>query len=327
MLILEQTVEIKILYKQGKSIRKIAKETGYSRNTIKKYLLREESPKYKRRAKIPSKLDNYKSYLENRVNGAKPHVIPATVLFREIQQKGYQGKLTILREFLLNLKADNPEKIVRYETKPGEQMQVDWWEVRKGKNPLYGFVAILGFSRKAFIEFTTCMNEVALLRSHQNAFEHFGGVPEKILYDNMKTVVIQRNKYGKGDHGYQKTFLDFAKHYGFIPKLCRPKRPQTKGKVERAIQYIQKSFYYPLITLNPEINIHDLNYEAKIWLKEVADRRKIRELNATVEGRYLQEAGSLRPIMPNYPIAPPQEGFIEVKQHSLSIYEEAAGCL
>lgn len=327
MLILEQAVEIKILHKQGKSIRQIAKETGYSRNTVKKYLLCDEGPKYKRRAKMPSKLDNYKSYLEDRVNGAKPHVLPAIVLLREIQQQGYQGKITILREFLRDLQTPEPEKIIRYETDPGEQMQVDWWEVRKGKNPLYGFAAILGFSRKTFIEFTTCMDEMALLRSHQNAFEHFGGVPEKVLYDNMKTVVIQRNKYGKGEHGYQKTFLDFAKHYGFTPKLCRPKRPQTKGKVERVIQYIQKSFYYPLITLKPEINIHDLNYEAKTWLKEIADKRRIRELGTTVEERYLQEAGVLQPIAPNYPVSPPQKGVIEVQQHSLSIYEEAAGCL
>ncbi|MCB1084889.1 MAG: transposase, partial [Chlamydiia bacterium] len=92
----------------------------------------------------------------------------------------------------------------------------------KDKTPLYGFVAILGYSRKAYLEFTSSMNETTLLSCHKNAFEYFGGVPEKSLYDNMKTVVIKRDKYGKGNHGYQKTFLDFAKHYGFNPKLCRP---------------------------------------------------------------------------------------------------------
>ena len=327
MLILEQTVEIKILHKQGKSIRQIAKETGHSRNTVKKYLLNDEHPKYKIRAKMPSKLDDYKNYVEERINSARPYVIPVTVLLREIQKKGYQGKITILRDFVRELRTPEPEKVLRYETEPGEQMQVDWWEVRKGKNPLYGFVATLGFSRKTFIEFTNRMDEMTLLRCHKNAFDYFGGVPEKILYDNMKTVVIQRNKYGKGEHGYQKTFLDFAKHYGFIPKLCRPKRPQTKGKVERVIQYIQKSFYFPLITLKPEMSIEDLNYEARSWLKQVADERTIRELGVTVEKRYLEEVMFLKPIAPSYRTSQPQQVIIDVQQHSLSIYEEAVGGL
>ena len=327
MLILEQTVEIKILHKQGKSIRQIAKETGHSRNTVKKYLLNDEHPKYKIRAKMPSKLDDYKNYVEERINSARPHVIPVTVLLREIQKKGYQGKITILRDFVRELRTPEPEKVLRYETEPGEQMQVDWWEVRKGKNPLYGFVATLGFSRKTFIEFTNSMDEMTLLRCHKNAFDYFGGVPEKILYDNMKTVVIQRNKYGKGEHGYQKTFLDFAKHYGFIPKLCRPKRPQTKGKVERVIQYIQNSFYFPLITLGPEMSIEDLNYEARTWLKQVADKRTIRELGFTVEKRYLEEVMFLKPIAPSYRTSQPQQVIIDVQQHSLSIYEEAVGGL
>ena len=327
MLILEQTVEIKILHKQGKSIRQIAKETGHSRNTVKKYLLNDEHPKYKIRAKMPSKLDDYKNYVEERINSARPYVIPVTVLLREIQKKGYQGKITILRDFVRELRTPEPEKVLRYETEPGEQMQVDWWEVRKGKNPLYGFVATLGFSRKTFIEFTNSMDEMTLLRCHKNAFDYFGGVPEKILYDNMKTVVIQRNKYGKGEHGYQKTFLDFAKHYGFIPKLCRPKRPQTKGKVERVIQYIQNSFYFPLITLGPEMSIEDLNYEARTWLKQVADKRTIRELGFTVEKRYLEEVMFLKPIAPSYRTSQPQQVIIDVQQHSLSIYEEAVGGL
>ena len=327
MLILEQTVEIKILHKQGKSIRQIAKETGHSRNTVKKYLLNDEHPKYKIRAKMPSKLDDYKNYVEERINSARPYVIPVTVLLREIQKKGYQGKITILRDFVRELRTPEPEKVLRYETEPGEQMQVDWWEVRKGKNPLYGFVATLGFSRKTFIEFTNSMDEMTLLRCHKNAFDYFGGVPEKILYDNMKTVVIQRNKYGKGEHGYQKTFLDFAKHYGFIPKLCRPKRPQTKGKVERVIQYIQNSFYFPLITLGPEMSIEDLNYEARTWLKHVADKRTIRELGFTVEKRYLEEVMFLKPIAPSYRTSQPQQVIIDVQQHSLSIYEEAVGGL
>jgi transposase len=324
MLIMEQAVEIKILYKQGKSIRQIARETGLSKNTVKKYLRRNDPPKYKKRIEKPSKLEDYKQYLEERVNSASPHILPATVLLKEIQEQGYQGQITILRAFLRKIRTPEPEKIIRYETDPGEQMQVDWWEIRKGKDPLYGFVAVLGYSRKAYLEFTCSMNETTLLNCHQNAFEYFGGVPEKVLYDNMKTVVIKRDKYGKGSHGYQKTFLDFAKHYGFNPKLCRPRRPQTKGKVERSIQYIQKSFYYPLVTLKEEIDRESLNYEALKWLKETANTRLLRERKGTVEELYLQEAAQLKPIPPKYPLSVPKQDLPQVEQHPLSTYEKAA---
>ena len=322
---MEQAMEIKILHKQGKSIRQIARDMCLSKNTVKKYLSKESAPKYKARIALPSKLDKYKEYLKKRIDGAKPHVIPATVLLKEIQEQGYEGKLTILRYFIRKYQNGEPARMIRYETDPGEQMQVDWWEARGGKEPIYGFVAVLGFSRKAYLEFTTDMRENTLLICHQNAFSYFGGVPEKILYDNMKTVVIKRDKYGKGEHGYQKTFLDFAKHYGFKPKLCRPKRPQTKGKVERSIQYIQKSFYYPLITLKPSIDRSSLNYEAIKWLKETANIRFLKERKMRVDELYAQEAEKLRVIPPNYRLSIPAKDVPKVEQHTLAIYEKVAG--
>ena len=138
----------------------------------------------------------------------------------------------------------------------------------------------------------------------------------------MKTVVIKRDKYGKGNHGYQKSFLDFAKHYRFSPRLCRPKRPQTKGKVERSIQYIQNSFYYPLVTLKPKIDRNSLNYEALKWLKETANTRFLRERKATVEELYLQEAAKLQLLPPEYRLTIPQKSLPQIEQHPLSIYEK-----
>ena len=326
MLTLEDTVEIKVLHKQGKSIRQIARETGYSRNTVRSYLRTDKPPEYKKRASRPSKLDKHKQYLKERTLNARPHKLPATVLMREIREQGYQGELTILRDFLREIQATLPEEVVRYETKPGEQLQIDWWEVRKGKHPLYCFTAVLGYSRKLYIEFTESMDELSLLSCHKNAFDYLGGVPRKVLYDNMKTVVIKRNKYGHEQHGYQKTFADFAKHYGFAPRLCRPGRPQTKGKVERHIRYVQGSFYYPLITLKPKSDLDELNYEAKKWLREVGNKRYLREKGKRVDELYLREAAHLQVIAPAYSIAVPTANIAEVKQHALSTYETAAGC-
>ena len=324
MLTMEDTVEIKVLHKQGKSIRAIARETGFSRNTVRTYLRTEKEPEYKRRAPRPSKLDDYKQYIKERIESARPHAISAVVLLREIRDQGYQGQLTILRQFLRKMQHTEPEEIKRYETEPGEQMQVDWWVARSGKKPLYCFAAVLGYSRKLYVEFVETMEEEQLLNCHQNAFEYFGGVPEKGLYDNMKTVVIKRDKYGKGAHGYQKTFADFAKHYGFIPKLCRPYRPQTKGKVERHIQYVQRNFYYPLIT-QKEVDLIEINYEAKKWLRDIANKRYLRARGKKVDELYLQEAAKLKPIAPNYLSAKPTPRDIEVKQHSLMDYERLEG--
>ena len=134
------------------------------------------------------------------------------------------------------------EPTVRFETAPGEQMQVDWAVIRRGENRLSVFVATLGWSRATYVEFVTDERVETLIEAHENAFFAFGGVPREVLYDNMRTVVTDRDRYGPGLHRYNRTFLDLAHHCGFLPRLCRPYRAQTKGKVERFIGYLRKSF-------------------------------------------------------------------------------------
>lgn len=326
MITLEDAVEIRILKKQGKSIRKIVEETGKARNTVRKYLKNDSVPYYKKRAIKDSKLDAYKPYLIKRVDEAKPHRIPAPVLMREIKEQGYKGQITILRMFLQNLQPKEKKIVQRYETMPGEQMQIDWTIIRRGKNPLIAFIAILGYSRKAYAEFTRSEDAFTLLHCHQNAFEFFGGVPEKGLYDNMKTVVTQRDKYGKGKHGFQSAFLDFSKHYGFCPKLCRPYRPQTKGKIERFGGYLKRSFYYPLETREKkELKLDDLNYEVKKWLIEVADLRFHRERKTTPQELFAIEKEYLQSLPPTYCGMRQQTHTESFDQHPLDLYEKIGG--
>ncbi len=127
MITQEHFMEIQILQKQGKGIRQIAKELGLSRNTVKKYLNSKKPPKYQSKQKLPSKLDPYKVYLDKRIKDAKPHLIPATVLYLEIKQLGYRGKVTILRDWIRKEKMQviQQEKVIRFETPPGHQAQVD----------------------------------------------------------------------------------------------------------------------------------------------------------------------------------------------------------
>ena len=146
---LEMVVEVRVLARQGKSIKEIARETGLSRNTIRKYLRSEALPVYGPRAPRPTKLDPYKGYLRERVGAAKPDWIPATVLIREIQAQGYPGGISQLKAFLRELKPQPvAEPLVRFETEPGKQMQVDFVVIRRGRDRLSAFVATLGYSRQ-----------------------------------------------------------------------------------------------------------------------------------------------------------------------------------
>ncbi len=133
---------------------------------------------------------------------------------------------------------------------------------------------------------------------HRLAFEYFQGVPEQIWYDNMKTVVIERDAYCEGKHRFHKGFNQFAKDSGFIPKLCRPYRTQTKGKVERMVRYVRGNFYQPLSTklkaAGLSLDCETANIKVIDWLNEVANVRihdtiKQKPMDRLVEERsYLQ---------------------------------------
>ena len=225
-------MEIEVLRKHGFSLRRIAAEVGCAVNTVRSHLASGIKPKYERQKQRLAKVTPYETYLRERQAAAQPLWIPATVLHREISAQGYQGGMSQLRRFLRGVRPTLPvDPVVRFETAPGEQMQVDWVEFRKGSDPLYAFCATLGYSRASYVEFVTDMKVGTLIDCHQKAFIALGGVSRRILYDNMKTVVIERDVDGPGEHRYHAGFLDYAKHCGFIIKLCRPYRARTKGKV------------------------------------------------------------------------------------------------
>lgn len=280
MLTQERYMEITILHRQGYGTRRIARELGISRNTVRESLRHDDRlPRsYHRTTVRVAKLAAYQAYLEERVKQAQPHRLPATVLLEEIRQQGYTGGVTMLRAFLQGLYPALPvEPVVRFETEAGLQMQVDWTVLQSKPVRLSAFVATLGYSRASYVEFVSDERLETLLACHVAAFGWFGGVPKKVLYDNMKTVVLARDAYGEGEHQYQPGFLDFAKHYGFLPKLCRPYRAQTKGKVERFNHYLKHSFYFPLVTRLAQqgvaVDVGLLNAEVRRWLQDVADQR------------------------------------------------------
>lgn len=250
------------------NISEISRRSGYDRRTVKKYLEPNSIPKPIQRKKRRSKLDPYKDHIHRRLDEYPK--ISAKRLLREIRAEGYEGGYTILKDYLTSVRpVKQPLAVYRYETKPGHQAQVDWGECGEafldGKNrKLYCFSMILGYSRMRYAEFTLSQDVHTLIRCHINAFQYFGGVPEEILYDNMKTVIIRKSSQSK-ESRWNQIFSDFSRHYGFISRTCKPYTPKTKGKIENTIGYIKRDFFEG----TPFISFNDINIKLLQWLKRV----------------------------------------------------------
>ncbi|EFI2774652.1 IS21 family transposase [Escherichia coli] len=166
---------------------------------------------------------------------------------------------------------------------------------------LHGITLLL-YSRMLYIEFTDNMRYDTLETCHRNAFRFFGGVPREVLYDNMKTVVLQRDAYQTGQHRFHPSLWQFGKEMGFSPRLCRPFRAQTKGKVERMVQYTRNSFYIPLMTrLRPmgiTVDVETANRHGLRWLHDVANQRKHETIQARPCDRWLEEQQSMLALPP-----------------------------
>ena len=156
-------------------------------------------------------------------------------------------------------------------------MQADWATVGRGADRLSVFIATLGWSRMAYVKFYDDERVEMLIRCHENAFVAFGGVTREVLFDNMKTVVLERNTDGQGVHRCHAGFLDYAKHAGFLPRLCQPYRVCTKGKVERFVGYLKGCFWVPFVASMRQLGLapdkHAANAAVSRWLREVANAR------------------------------------------------------
>jgi transposase len=150
----EAALAIRVLHRHAKSIREIAREMGVSRNTVRRYLRDDEAERYRPRPLRLTKLDPFRGYVIERLRAAAPERIPASVLLMELRERGYAGGYTILKVFVASLKPpEAAEPVIRFETAPGEQMQVDGAVIRRGENRLSVFVATLGWSRATYVEF------------------------------------------------------------------------------------------------------------------------------------------------------------------------------
>jgi transposase len=335
MLTQEQAVEIRVLARRGVGLREIARQMGCSRNTVRRYLRDTGAAWYKQRTARGTKLDPFKEYLKRRVEAARPDWIPATVLLQEIRELGYSGGISQVKVHLATLKpASAPEPVRRFETEPGQQMQADFTIVRRGSDPLLALVATMGYSRAAFVQFSKQEDASALVDALRAAFDYFGGVPEHVLFDNAKTVVLQRDAHGPGLHRWNPELMKLADECGFAPRLCRPYRAKTKGKVERFNRYLKGSFLVPLAARlkadGLRLDVATANMAVLRWLKDVANVRVHATTGAIPAVRLAEEQQVM--LAPPRLIAPPVVAVrravpVESLQHPLSVYDELLAVL
>jgi transposase len=198
--------------------------------------------------------------------------LPASRLHAMVAERGYTGSASHFRRVVTRLRPRKPaEAFQRLRTLPGEEAQVDWGHfgtrvVGGAVRPVSAFVMVLSWSRMPFVRFFYDQRMGSFLQGHAEAFDAFGGVPRVVLYDNLKSVVLER----RGDAiRFHPTALDFAAHHRFEPRPVAVRRGNEKGRVERTIGYLRTSFWPGRAWRD----LDDLNAQARTWCVEVAGRR------------------------------------------------------
>lgn len=266
----KEWIMLKALLEEGVPQTRIADQLGIDGKTVARHAEDTELPPPTRTPRA-SILDPFKPHIQQRL--AK-YDLTAMKLFAEIGAGGYAGSYPLVQRYVRQIR---PPKVqpafVRFETAPGQQAQMDWSPFGRinhlgQSRQLSCFALVLGYSRVLYGEFTVSEDWPTLVRCHLNAFRYVGGIPREILYDQMKTVVLEWHR----EHTeWNPQFADFAKTFGFERRLCRPHRAQTKGKIERPFGYIQESFFAGLDLA--QLTLDDLNAQFRQWLDHTANTR------------------------------------------------------
>jgi transposase len=283
---------VKALYRRGVFLKDIAEELGVHPKTVSRALKSQSRPPQERK-RLESKLDAYRAKIDRLVSEG---VWNAKVILREIQADGYSGGYTILRQYLQPKREQRPARAtVRFETRPGEQLQSDWGEVGVEiggqATKVHFIVNELGYSRRFHFWCADCEDAEHTYEGLIRSFEYFGGVTEEVLVDNQKSAVLEHPRQGKPY--FNQRFVDLAGHYGFAPHACKPYRARTKGKDERMVGYVKGNFFVRYRSFESFVHLNQLGER---WLAEEADQRLQGTVKEVVAERFAREQPALKPL-------------------------------
>lgn len=285
----------RLVLREGWKIETTARRFGVHHSVVRR-AIRDPQPNTERRPAPASELDPFKEYLVQRL--AEHPDLTSVRLFMELQLKGFKGGLAQLRRYVAKIRAPRARKAyLRIETEPAEQAQVDWgsfghFRVGNTQRPLSAFAMVLRWSRAIFVDFSLDQRMDTFLRMHQRALASFGGVPKRIVYDNLKSVVLH---HVGSTVQFNPTFLQFAGHYLFEPVAAPVRYPEYKGGVESVIKYIRHSFFYG----RTFSSLADLRAQALQWAEHTANCRIHATTRERPSERLLLERPRLRSLPPH----------------------------
>lgn len=240
------------------------------------------------------KLDAFKGQI---VRWLDAHPYSAQQILQRLREAGYSGGLTIVKDYVHRIRPRHQEAFLKLDFAPGETAQVDWGEfgtigVGATRRRLSFFLMVLCYSRRLYLEFTASQTMEFFLSCHENAFVAFGGVPQKIMVDNLKSAVLQR-LIGAAPV-FNPKYLDFSRHWGFEIKPCNVRSGNEKGRVENGVGYVKKNFLAGLEL--PDFGA--LQPAATLWMDTVANVRMHESTHQRPIDRFEEERAHLRSLNP-----------------------------
>jgi transposase len=249
----------------------IANQLGRHHDTVERVLAEGGLPVTKQVTRA-RQVDSFLPFLQETLK--KYPRLRASRLWHMVKERGYTGSRSGFRAIVSRLRPrPHAEAYLRRGVLPGEEAQVDWahfGKVTMGRaiRDLFAFVMVLAYSRLRYVHFAVRAAMPSFLRGHIEAFRFFGAVPRVLLYDNLKSAVLER----EGDAvRFHPTLLALAGHYRFEPRACAPYRPNEKGRVERAIRDVREGFFAG----RAFASVEDLNAQARAWCHQIAKERRV----------------------------------------------------
>ena len=281
------------LGRQKLTVTQTARALGLSSRTVAKWA---EVEHYRPRVSAPrtGKLDAFKGQI---VRWLDTHPYSVQQIYQRLGEAGFEGGHTIVKDYVRRVRPRRQEAFLRLDFEAGEAAQVDWGEwgtigVGSTRRRLSFFVMVLCYSRRMYLEFTVSQQMEFFLACHENAFAAFGGVPKRLIVDNLKSAVLQR--LVGTTPVFNPKYLAFSKHWGFDITACNVRAGNEKGRVENGVGYVKKNLLAGMEL--PDFSA--MQQEAITWVNTIADVRNHRETHQRPIDRFKDERDHLARLNP-----------------------------